>query len=449
MRLGSPFARPYWWLHHRLKGLGPRLEALESHRTMTPEMAQLAMGLRLKRQLAFFGSTPGAFPEWTDLGKADPLEVFQKWSTLPIVRKSDLRHRFPLDVVLRWTKGRRRTNATGGSTGEPTTFVHDLPMLRSGTATMYYAWRRMGWSPGMPVLAIWGAQRDIGMNLGIKGRLKQNWLRQVAGIQVNDGFALDATRGRVFLKELLSQRRPCAIYGYTSLLEVVARLAEEEEFSIPPGLVATAWNGGETLFPEQSKRFEQVFGVPIQNDYGGREVGTMAVQANGSPSLEVLRPFIYLEVVDSQGKPCSPGEAGRILVTSTECQGTPFLRYEIGDIASYQTNDQDESGIRALTGIQGRISSTLTLNGKAVSGIYWNHLFKDFPAIRAFQVRAHAGALRILMEAPDLPDSSLDQIRTTLFNFIGPLPLQFERVDQIPITATGKLIHALEEEPHS
>jgi phenylacetate-CoA ligase len=433
----------YWAFHHAWKGLHPKILTMEAHRLMPEGEARLDLALRLRRQLAHFSNDPNAFPQWRDLAVAEPESVWRGWTDLPIMTKQDLQERFPAAGIVARNGG--HANSTGGSTGEPTRFVHDQGMLRACTATMYYGWRRMGWRPGMPVFAIWGAQRDIGLNLGWQGRLKQMILAQFGGIWMNNGFALDPTRAMAFLGQILASPLPCVVYGYTSLLEEVARQAEVARVTIPPGQVAAAWNGGETLFPEQSAHFQRVFGVPIQNYYGGREVGVMAFQSQGEEALQVLRPFILLELVNEVGQPCAAGEEGRLLVTSTVCQGSPFMRYEIGDLATFSEGQSDGSGLRGLREIRGRVSSTLVLNGRSVSSLYWNHLFKDYSEIRAFQVRARGSALHIFLNAPRLPKEALERIRATILAFLGPLPLTIETVVAIPLSAAGKLIHVIQE----
>ena len=433
----------YWGCHHAWKGLGPRFRALEAHRWLGEEEARADLAGRLWGQLQQFAGIPEALPQWGELAREGPSQVFRGWGGLPILTKGDLRERFPVEAILARQGG--RANGTGGSTGEPTRFVHDRAMLRCCTATMYYGWRRMGWRPGMPVHGLWGAQRDIGLHLGFRDRCKQGLLAALGGVRLCDGFALDPQRGRAFLRRILNGGAPCAVFGYTSLLDAVARQAEEEGWRVPPGRVAAAWNGGETLFPEQTARFQRVFGVPIQNYYGGRETGAMAFQGQGEDAFQVVRPFIFLELVDGEGRPCGPGAEGRLLVTSTVCRGTPFLRYEIGDLATYGEGQLDRSGLRALRGVHGRVSSTLRLKGREVSSIYWNHLFKDYAEVRAFQVRARGEALHILLEAPGLPEAALGRIRATVLAFLGPLPLELERVETVPRSAAGKLIHVIQE----
>ena len=72
---------------------------------------------------------------------------------------------------------------------------------------------------------------------------------------------------------LVRRHSRVAIYGFTSMLEFLAREVVAREILLPPGRVVTAWSGGEMLYPEQSDVFRRSFGVPILNCYGGRELG--------------------------------------------------------------------------------------------------------------------------------------------------------------------------------
>lgn len=51
------------------------------------------------------------------------------------------------------------------------------------------------------------------------------------------------------------------------------------------------------------------------------------------PGTYHVAEHIVLEVVDPEGRPCTPGQTGRILVTDLLNFATPLVRYEIGDYA--------------------------------------------------------------------------------------------------------------------
>ncbi len=69
------------------------------------------------------------------------------WPSLPILTKADLRERFPARA-LRAQGVEGQFSATGGSTGEPTTFIHDAASVRRMNAVMHVARQALGWRPG-------------------------------------------------------------------------------------------------------------------------------------------------------------------------------------------------------------------------------------------------------------------------------------------------------------
>ena len=58
-----------------------------------------------------------------------------------------------------------------------------------------------------------------------------------------------------------------------------------------------------------------------------------AVSARGSFARAFLSTIV--EIVDDQGRPCLPGQPGRVLLTNLQGYAMPLLRYEIGDLAEW------------------------------------------------------------------------------------------------------------------
>jgi phenylacetate-CoA ligase len=316
-------------------------------------------------------------------------------------------------------------------------------MVRVANATQLYARCQLGWKPGMPLICVWGSQRDIGREYRLRSRIG-SWLRRR---HLVDGYRMDGQTVDRVLELIRRCRRPVAIYGFSSMLHFVAREVLSRGDLPPAGKVCAAWNGGEMLFPSQSEIFEQAFGVPILNLYGGRELGTMAFQAQWGASMCVARPFVYVDIVDDAGRPVPPGQAGRLIWTSTVGRGTPFLRYDIGDLGAADACDQDESGVYRLTSLCGRHAGLLTLpGGKTLSALFWNHLFKEFPEVVQFQVALveDRGIELRLKGKPFSREREMD-LRRILLNFMGPLPVNIVWMAAIPLTQQGKLLQVVRE----
>jgi phenylacetate-CoA ligase len=423
-------------------GVRRRWDELEAFRRLSPEAARRALAERLLAQVRYFAARKEALPEWREAARVrDADALWEIWPSLPIVTKEDLRTRFhPARLKESGIKG--RVSSSGGSTGEPTPFLHDPAHQAHGSAAGLYCWYRLGWRPGMPVVCVWGSERDIGRHRSLRGRM-QAWLRNYWLV---DGYALDGRTVDQVLA-LLDRFDQVVLYGFTSMLEFVAREMLRRGVRVPAGPVRGAWNGGEMLYPHQADLFQEAFGTPLLNLYGGRELSAMAFQPKPGAMLEVLRPWVFVEVVDEAGRPVSPGEVGRLVWTHTAGRGTPFLRYDVGDLGVAGAQGVDESGIHHLDELHGRTAGLLHLpNGRVVNGNYWNHLFKDYAEVEQFQV-AFIGEqrLEVRLRGAGLQAQQEAHIRGVIGTLVGDVPVQLRWVDRIAVTAQGKHVQVVRE----
>ncbi len=317
-------------------------------------------------------------------------------------------------------------------------------MLRASRGAHLYSRLKMGWRPGMPTIIVWGSDRDIGKQSRPFPRMAQKLYRN----RLIPGFEIGAKEVRKILTTMRSEG-PVAIYGYSSLLQYLAEKTLAEGAQVSRGRVAVAWNGGEMLYDHQVQTFRRAFGVPVLNRAsGGRELsvtGVSGIRRCAAPRASALG---FLEIVDDlAGKAVAPGETGRLLLTSTICRGTPFLRYEIGDLASYRAGDCDESGIRRIATLDGRHAGAIRLgDGRIVSSIYWNHLLKDFPEVDQFQIRVKpVGQLSMLLAGKGFSQDRSNHLKAAL-----RLVWKEQRIDLIwtrviPRSAQGKLVQVVHE----
>ena len=440
MPVRSLIGRFSWMWYERL--LTRRWNELPYFEQASPDVQRYILARRLAETVHHFAARSDALPQWRELARQeDPLDVLAGWSTLPVMDKDTLRRRFDPHRIREQCRNRGHLDATGGSTGEPVRFFHDSEMIRAKRTALLYTRLRMGWKPGMPTVIVWGSERDIGRSRSLVRRIGSGLL----GNCLIDGYRVDPARIDAGLKYVRAHR-PVAMYGYSSLLETVAKRAAERGMRLP-GCVRAAWNGGEMLYDRQVEAFRDAFGVPILNRYGGRELGIIACQFRAEAPLTILRPWIYVEIVDGRGQPAGPAQPGRILVTSTVCRGTPFIRYDVGDMAAFTNSDCSEAGIHALSRIEGRVSGLLALpDGTTINTIFWNHLFKEYPEVHQFQVvLQQAGDVSIRLVGPGFSRDRLAVASRTIGKFLQGVPFRIQWVPAIAATPQGKLMHVVRE----
>ncbi|HKM53980.1 MAG TPA: AMP-binding protein [Isosphaeraceae bacterium] len=435
------FSKLAWNAYINVKGLRRQWRELDRFQLLDPAAARQVMGRHLLEQLHYFAARDDALPEWREAASVrNPEDLWRIWPSLPVLTKRDLQIRFRPQEMRSRFRLEGWVGSTGGSTGEPTRFFHDRAMLQNNVATRAYCRLKLGWRPGMPTVIVWGSERDVGRHSSRRQRLSATFRND----HLVDGYEMtDRTVERVL--SLIDRHRPVAMQGFTSLLEFVARQTLRRGDVPPPGSVRTAWNGGEMLFETQSELFSRAFGVPILNLYGGRELSPMAYQTAPGLPLHVLRPFLFVEILDDRGRPVGPGETGRLVWTSTVCRGTPFLRYDIGDLGTYDEHTFDESGVRAIASLQGRYAGLLTLaNGKTINNLFWNHLFKDFPEVEHFQVALKGDTdVEIRLTGSGFEGPREGELRRILHGFLGAIPVTIRWTDRIPLTGQGKLVQTV------
>ncbi|MFZ0864996.1 MAG: hypothetical protein WCA27_19325 [Candidatus Sulfotelmatobacter sp.] len=430
-----------WWRRY-LRRNATSWADLDRFPQLRPDEQRKQLGERLLRQIRYFGARADALPEWREAARIDnPDDLLRIWPDLPVVTKNDLRTRFPAEEIGQRFKVPGQANCTGGSTGEPVHFFHDTRMLRSIPAAGTFSSIRMGWLPGMPTIIVWGSERDVKKATTRRNRV----LARLRNQFLVDGYYLsDDTVERVCTH---IGRGPVAIYGFTSMLEFVAQRVLERGRQIRPGVVRAAWNAGEMLFPAQCELFRQAFGVPLFNRYGGRELSVMACQFTEGGPLNVMRPWLFLEVLNDRGRPAAPGEIGRLVWTSTVCRGTPFLRYDVEDLGTFRACDSNESGVVAIDAVHGRIGGMLELpGGRKISNLYWNHFFKEVKEVAQFQViLRRGGSLQILLRGKGFSQEREAAVRGLLAHFLGDIQVRLQWVERIPLTKEGKLVQAYRE----
>jgi phenylacetate-CoA ligase len=399
------------------------------------------LGVRLLDQIRYFGAREDALPEWRELaGLTDPEALWRIWPSLPVMDKRTLTDKFPASEIGPRFGLTGHVRSTGGSTGEPTRFFHDEQLTCACNSASLYAQRQIGWRPGMATIKIWGSERDIGKATSWYGRASNFALN----VRLVDGYALsEQTADQV--AELVRTHRKVAITGFSSMLSYVAESLSQRHIVIRDRVVA-AWGAGEMLLPKYRSAFRSTFNCPILDLYGGRELSTIAFQRSEHGPLNIVRPWLFVELLDENGRPVAPGETGRVVCTSTVSRGTPFIRYDIGDLGVAESGCYSEAGLVALSQLLGRSAGLFQLpDGRTINNLYWNHLFKDIDDVEQFQVVIESQRqITLLLKGRQLYSVNELDLLQTIHRFLGPgVEVSIRWVDAIPRTSQGKLVQVV------
>jgi phenylacetate-CoA ligase len=281
---------------------------------------------------------------------------------------------------------RRYPERTSGSSGEPLEFYRDRAQaIIENTSSERFFWR------------LWGIPFEAAIVMSTSAPpsvpTPAPWWRRLPGLRpppLVRPFRTLAVTPAELIRQIEAWKRlgPFVIIGVASRLgwaaEEIERLGAE-----PPRRPVAVVTGSDTLTEPAARRIARVFGCPVHSRYATLETPYIAGTLPPSGRYAVNPLLAYVEVVDDAGGPVPPGATGRLLVTDLNNHVMPFIRYDVGDLAT-ASPDRSAGGFPLLDRIDGRSSELLRLpSGRVISGggigmqLFHRHDFARW--IRLFQ----------------------------------------------------------------
>jgi len=362
------------------------------------------------------------------------LDAFEQ---VPLLDKSTIRTHFD---ELRSTDADSRgprINTSGGSTGEPLRFVQDDSTHRWKIATklLFDSWT--GYRRGEPFALLWGAARDLS-DAGLTARF---------GTFLRNELPLNAyLMPPAVMDDYLSRLdafKPRLILAYAQSIYQLAVHAEQtgREITSPRAVMTSATN----LEPDMRTTIERVFGAPVFNRYGSREVGDIACENGDGGGLVISPRTHYLEVVDQDGMRVPHGTPGELVVTLLTNYSMPLIRYRIGDAGAMGAHTGSVAWPR-LTQVLGRVTDIFyTAGGDQVYGGYFTRQFYGRSWVAQFQVVQEQYDHMVLrvVTAGHVDAETVEQERLRLTRAIKDVMgencrVDFMLVESIEVGPTGK-----------
>jgi phenylacetate-CoA ligase len=383
-----------------------------------------------------------------DVGVIDPdgkVEL-DRFTRIPLLDRETLRGNAEALRSTDLDERRWWENFSGGSTGEPVRFIQDRTYAEWSRTIkgLFDEWT--GYQAGLGLIFLWGSERDLLVGQELLRHRVGRWLRSELW---QNAFQMDAQRMRTYLAQL-NTFRPTQIRAYVEAIYELARFAEREGISIqPPGGIVTAAG---TLFDPMRETIERVFRAPVYNNYGSREVGSIACECSHRRGLHIAIPTHYLEILRPDGSLAAPGEVGEVVVTSLSNYAMPLIRYRIGDVAAMAEEGCGcGRGWPCLREVVGRTADVFRrADGGIIVPQYLIgliHGIVDTSWIRKYQViQEQLDLVRLLVVSPQSSERGdpANQAAITELGRILRLALgeecqvRVEFVDEIPPTASGK-----------
>jgi phenylacetate-CoA ligase len=290
--------------------------------------------------------------------------------------------------------------------------------------------------PGEREAYLWGAPVELNKTDRIK-TLRDRLVNQL----VLNAFAMSPQRMDDYLDALQAWQPKC-LYGYASSVALLAAHAEARPRKLRLPALRVVCTTGEALYPHQRELIARIFGAPVANEFGSRDIGFTAHEAPGGQMLLMSESHI-IEVLDEAGQPVAPGETGEAVITGLTSAAQPFIRYRTGDVLRLSSEPAaGGQGLHVIAEVMGRQTDfVVAADGRVMHALAVIYVLRAVPGIAQFKCVQHAPER---MEVQIVADARWNEtarhaVVTGLRARLGEtLQVELRMLDEIPPEASGK-----------
>jgi phenylacetate-CoA ligase len=325
-------------------------------------------------------------------------------------------------------------NASTGSTGAPTIFYEDGSTTALNWANELRLKHWFGVSPGAKEARMKGSSTSYASRSNLRMAREFLWNQMILpGIFLSDReFELCSAKIRKY--------RPRVLWGPTPGLVGLARFVQRQKFDISADLVIS-WAA--PLYEHEKNLLKEVFGCPVTNIYGSREVGHIAMACpHGSMHINEEDYLVELD----HGGSGKTSVSSQLLITPLNPSPMSFLRYRIGDLAQFEDAACPcGRSTSVLHRIVGRIGEVFyTQDGRTIEPNFWCLVFtvdrqsRDVERFQVIYQRSDCIRFRIVPRPSYNAETEAALRRLLRDSFPSSMRFEFEYISNIEPQPSGK-----------
>ena len=161
---------------------------------------------------------------------------------------------------------------TGGSTGIPTSLIHDQEFRDRGRASRLYSQYLCGFPIGKPYFRLWGSMREINQ---MQDSLPQRVMRFLSGEKILNAFKMGDQDIAKYI-EILNGNDMTAMMAYVDAACQIAKYSLKHE--IPVYGIQSIMACAGTVTEDMRQTLKKAFGATIHNKYGSRDCADMGLR---------------------------------------------------------------------------------------------------------------------------------------------------------------------------
>ncbi len=329
-------------------------------------------------------------------------------------------------------------NTSSGSTGAPTIFYENGSITSSNWANEMRMRSWYGINPGAKEMRMARISTEFMQKNRTLLMRKYLWNQLIL-----PGTNLSDTDYEICYRSV-RKFRPKVFWGFTSALSGFAEYIENNGKDISqlrPQLIIT-WAA--PLYEHEEKKLKSVFGCPVTNIYGAREVGHIAAICPQG-SFHINQESLFVETDDVNGD-YGGNDVGEILVTTLENTPMPFIRYRMGDVGRVSSSDCScGRSLQVMKEFLGRTGEIfITRDGRMISPNFWCRTFMNDRIAKAFKrfqvIYRRDGNICIKLVRKDNNSYEAESLLKEFLkkNFHSDIKVDFDYVEKIEPRISGK-----------
>jgi phenylacetate-CoA ligase len=321
--------------------------------TMPLESLQTLQCNRLRSMVEYAGNCVPFYRDLFSEARVDPSKILTlaDLKTLPFTTKEDLRSH---PLAFRATASPiARIHCSGGTTGKPkiTCFTqHDWDEAVDVTARSLV-------TTGVTRSDVVAVVQPFG--IWAIGSEFTDALSKIGALAIPLGLSLDDSDA-VRLMQLFDTT---VILGAPSNLCRVSAFVVEQ--GLNPGLdfnVRKLLVCGEKLTTNQRQYLNELWNAETFDLYGSAETDTIGVECSARNGVHVWLDQFIVEILNPEThRPVEVGREGELVITTLTKQGTPLIRYRLGDIARVSDSKCSCQRSHPLLAVTGRVKEAVCL----------------------------------------------------------------------------------------
>lgn len=358
------------------------------------------------------------------------IQNISDFENLPTINKQMLRDSGDAAVSSKANSLNSIRANTGGSSGEPFSFL--LPKNHYYRAWAYKGdmWGRAGYEVGDPVLSLRGHQ--------FEDALFQH--QPIYNFYYVDSYRLNDNNINQLI-ELITREDIRYIHGYPSnIVRFIGLLQDPSALSIEGVLPCS-----EKVDPQSKEIIINAFGAKIQPSYEQSEMTILASYGEKSDKYYFYPTYGYPELVTSENQAIDSNNVkGKLIGTTFSNKIMPLIRYETGDEAIWTEGDEKKlQNFKCAKEIVGRVGEYIETDEEKISVtglIYGQHLpiFDISNQVQLYQRDNSILLLYVLNEAVK-NEQVLNKTKKQLFEALdGKFYIRLLAIDKPFKTESGK-----------